>query len=63
MFITDILIALWAVSLLTAIPLAYFKGAKRQREAFAEYCNELGVYLSDRQWKEVDISRKKGMPK
>ncbi len=57
MFTTDMLIALWAISIMIAIPIAYFRGAKRQLEVCSQHRNN---EMDDIRWMEaVDISKKR----
>lgn len=56
MLTTDILIALWAISLAISMPIAYFKGAKRQLKTCVEHRYD-DLWKTASEWGDaVDIS-------
>ncbi len=55
---TDILIALWAITLVIATAYAYFRGAKRQLDVCVEHRYD-DLWKTAHEWgRDVDISKK-----
>jgi hypothetical protein len=49
---TDILLALWAVSLFAGCAYAFFKGAEKQLR-FCAKCRKSGLWMSDDEWMKM----------
>lgn len=63
MFTTDVLIALWAITLCIGCAYAYFKGAECQLRECVRYRHS-GCWMSDEEWmNRADISKRRTFPR